>query len=242
MDGGAGLAADASGNIYLLDANGTFDTTLNGQGFPSQGDYGNAFLKISTTNKQLAVADYFEMSNQSSENSTDEDLGSGGALVLPDLTDNRVRLTTWPSAQGKTPTSTWWIATPWASSIPTANNIYQEVRNGLVGGVFSMPAYFNNTVYYGAVERQHARRLPSATRKLGSCASIADRAQLSLSGNDSQHFRQRNQQCDCLGSREHQPCGSARLRRHQSGNELYNSNQARAGATSSERATNSSPR
>lgn len=85
--GGTAPAADASGNIYALDANGVFDTTLNAQGFPNQGDFGNAFLKISTTNKQLGVADYFEMSYQSSENSTDEDLGSGGALVLPDLTD-----------------------------------------------------------------------------------------------------------------------------------------------------------
>src|SRR5262249_9717403 len=44
---GAGLAA-ASGDIFLLDANGIFDTTLNSEGFPSRGDYGNAFLKIST--------------------------------------------------------------------------------------------------------------------------------------------------------------------------------------------------
>ena len=47
---GAGLAADTSGNIFVLDANGTFDTTLDTNGFPSQGDFGNAFLKISTAN------------------------------------------------------------------------------------------------------------------------------------------------------------------------------------------------
>jgi len=35
---GGGPAADGSGNIYLLDANGTFDTTLTAQGFPSKGD------------------------------------------------------------------------------------------------------------------------------------------------------------------------------------------------------------
>src|SRR5580692_6519458 len=85
---GAGPAADTSGNIFLLDANGTFDTTLDANGFPSQGDYGNAFLKISSANRQLSVADYFEMSNQGAENGSDEDLGSGGALVLPDLTNS----------------------------------------------------------------------------------------------------------------------------------------------------------
>ncbi len=52
---GAGPAADASGYIYFLDANGTFDTTLNTQGFPSNADYGNAFIKLSAANNQLTV-------------------------------------------------------------------------------------------------------------------------------------------------------------------------------------------
>jgi len=52
---GAGLAADAAGNVYFLDANGTFDTLLDAQGRPAQGDYGNAFLKLSTANGGLAV-------------------------------------------------------------------------------------------------------------------------------------------------------------------------------------------
>ena len=43
---GAGLASDGDGNIYLLDANGTFDDTLNSSGFPINGDYGNGFLKV----------------------------------------------------------------------------------------------------------------------------------------------------------------------------------------------------
>ena len=74
---GAGMAADGSGNIFLLDANGVFDTTLNSSGFPASGDYGNAFLHL-TTKGGLAVADYFEMDNESTENSSDTDLGSGG--------------------------------------------------------------------------------------------------------------------------------------------------------------------
>ena len=60
---GAGLAADADGYIYFLDANGTFDTTLNSRGFPINGDFGNAFIKLSAAGNQLAVADYFTMYN-----------------------------------------------------------------------------------------------------------------------------------------------------------------------------------
>ena len=33
----------------------------------------------------------------------------------------------------------------------TTDQIYQEISGQLGGGVFSMPAYFNGTVYYGAV-------------------------------------------------------------------------------------------
>src|SRR5258708_34721455 len=84
---GAGPAVDSTGNIYLLDANGTFDTSLDSRGFPRHGDFGNGFLKLSATGG-LAVADYFEMVNQDFENTHDQDLGSGGALLILNLTDN----------------------------------------------------------------------------------------------------------------------------------------------------------
>jgi outer membrane protein assembly factor BamB len=83
---GAGLAADSNSNLYVLLANGVFDTILNSNGFPNSGDFGNSFLKLSTTSG-LAVADYFEMYNQQSENDADIDLGSGGALLLPTMKD-----------------------------------------------------------------------------------------------------------------------------------------------------------
>ncbi|MGB9510324.1 MAG: hypothetical protein WBU20_01450, partial [Candidatus Acidiferrum sp.] len=95
---GAGPAADSQGNIYLLDANGTFDTTLDSSGFPVHGDFGNAFLKVSTTGGKLVVADYFNMHNTEVASGRDEDLGSGGALVLPDCQDNSGK--TWQLAVG----------------------------------------------------------------------------------------------------------------------------------------------
>ena len=85
---GGGPAADSSGNIYLLTANGAFETLLDANGFPKNQDYGNSFLKISTAGGSLSVADYFTMYNEVAESSADQDLGSGGAMLLPDLTDS----------------------------------------------------------------------------------------------------------------------------------------------------------
>jgi outer membrane protein assembly factor BamB len=148
---GAGLAADASGNIFVLDANGTFDSTLDATGFPNQSDFGNAFLKISTANRGLAVADYFEMFNQGAENGSDEDLGSGGALVLPDLTDGSGQTRHLAVGAGKDSNIYVVDRDAMGKFNPNANNIYQELQGALSGSIFSMPAYFNNTVYYGAV-------------------------------------------------------------------------------------------
>jgi hypothetical protein len=148
---GAGLAADTFGNIFLLDANGTFDNTLDANGFPSEGDFGNAFLRISTVNQKLAVADYFEMFNQGAENGSDEDLGSGGALLLPDFTDSSGQTRHLAVGAGKDSNIYVVDRDAMGKFSPSKNNIYQEIQGGLSGSVFSMPAYFNNTVYYGAV-------------------------------------------------------------------------------------------
>jgi hypothetical protein len=144
---GAGLAADSSGYIYFLDANGDFDSNLT-NGFPTNGNFGNAFLKLSTTSG-LKVADYFEMNNQLQENSTDQDLGSGGAMLLPDLSDgaNIMHLAV---GAGKD-TNIYVVNRDSMGKFNSAsNNIYQELPGALPGGVWSMPAYFNNAVYYAA--------------------------------------------------------------------------------------------
>lgn len=148
---GAGLAADSSGNIYFLDANGTFDTTLNASGFPASGDFGNGFLKVSTAGGTLTVADYFQTYNTVAESSNDIDLGSGGALVLPDLTDTAGTVHHLAVGAGKDQ-NIYVVNRDSMGKFNAQNNnaIYQEVT-GAIGGVWSMPAYFNNTVYYGAV-------------------------------------------------------------------------------------------
>ncbi len=149
---GSGLAADSSGNIYFLQANGTFDTTLNQQGFPINGDYGNSFMKLSTTGGTLAVADYFAMYNTVQESGADEDLGSGGMIVLPDITDNNGQVHHLAVGAGKDTNIYVVNRDNMGKFNPNNNNqIYQELAGALPGGVWSKPAYFNNVVYYGDV-------------------------------------------------------------------------------------------
>lgn len=164
---GAGMAADSSGNIYFLTANGTADTTLNAQGFPISGDYGNAFMKLSTSSN-LTVADYFNMFNTGSESNADQDLGSGGALVLPDMTDSN--MVVWHLAVGAGKDRNIYLVNRdnMGKFNSSTNNIYQQLNTALGGsGEYGMPAYFNNAIYYGAAG-DNLRMFPfiSATAKL----------------------------------------------------------------------------
>jgi Immunoglobulin I-set domain len=149
---GDGPAADSTGNFYFLVANGTFDTTL-ANGLPQNGDFGNAFIKISTSGNNLGVGDYFTMHNTTSESDADQDLGSGGEILLPDLKDGSGN--TWQLGVGAGKDSHIYVVNRNMMGQFNTNNdnaIYQEIStNGLAGGSFATPAYFNNTVYYGAV-------------------------------------------------------------------------------------------
>jgi hypothetical protein len=150
---GAGPSADSNGNIYLLDANGTFDTTLNAKGFPANGNYGNAIMKLSTINHKLAVADYFNMYNTVSESNADEDLGSGGAMVIPNFKDSTGVLHELVVGAGKDAHIYLANRNNMGKFNPSNNSqLYQEVIDQLAGQVFSAPAFADNRIYYGAVD------------------------------------------------------------------------------------------
>lgn len=152
---GGGPAADAAGNIYLLTANGAFETTLDANGFPSNADYGNSFLKLSTAGGGLSVADYFTMSNEVSESQADLDLGSGGAMLLPDLTDSTSTIRHLVVGAGKDGNIYLVDREAMGKFNAQSNNsqIWQQLTqvlgDGSSGGIWSTPAYFNGTVYYG---------------------------------------------------------------------------------------------
>jgi hypothetical protein len=149
---GSAMAADSWGNLYFLDGNGTFDTTLDSSGFPIHGDFGNAFLKLSH-NHRLRVDDYFAVSNTIQESNQDEDLGSGGAIVLPDAYDEGEVVHHLAVGAGKDGNIYVVNRDNMGKFDPNGNNsnVYQEITGALANGVWAMPAYFTNTVIYGAV-------------------------------------------------------------------------------------------
>jgi len=149
---GAGPAADPEGYIYFLDANGTFDSTLNSSGFPIYGDFGNAFVKLSSAGGKLSVVDYFNTHDTEAQSGKDLDLGSGGALILPDCTDASGN--SWRLAIGAGKDKRIYVVNRndmGKFHRKKNTGIYQEIDRAFTGQVFSMPAYFHNTLYFGAI-------------------------------------------------------------------------------------------
>jgi outer membrane protein assembly factor BamB len=144
---GGGPAADAAGNVYLLTANGKFETTLTPAGFPAQSDYGNSFLKLNGTT--LQVLDYFTMHNAVAESQADTDLGSGGIMLLPDLADSANVTRHLAVGAGKDGNLYVVDRDSMGKFNPASNKIWQELDGALGHGIWSTPAYFNHTVYYG---------------------------------------------------------------------------------------------
>ena len=147
--GGGGPAADSAGNIYLLTGNGAFETTLDGNGFPNKQDYGNSFLKLSAAGGTLSVADFFTMQNEVAESAADLDLGSGGEMLLPDLTDSAGTVRHLMVGAGKDGNLYVVNRDSMGKFSPSANNIWQELDGVVPSGIHSTPAYFNGSVYYG---------------------------------------------------------------------------------------------
>jgi hypothetical protein len=146
--GGAGIASDGE-YLYVLDANGIFDTKLNAEGFPVKGDFGNAMIQfLPATNGQLEIVDYFTMWNTTAESKADTDFGSGGILILPTMTDANGNQQNLAVGAGKDSNLYMVNCANLGKFNPTEDNIYQEIDGALPGGIYGMPAYFNGSLYY----------------------------------------------------------------------------------------------
>jgi hypothetical protein len=178
---GGGPAVDASGNIYLLTANGAFETTMDANGFPSAQDYGNSFLKISSAAAGLHVLDYFTMSNEVAESNADQDLGSGGELLLPDLMDSTNTVRHLVVGAGKDGNIYVVDRDSMGKFNTSSNKNYQTLTGALPGGIWSTPAYFNGTLYYGNVSGT-LKAFAISSAKLGLTAQSQSATQFAYPG------------------------------------------------------------
>jgi hypothetical protein len=140
--GGGGLCVDDGNNLYFETGNGSFSADTNG------GDYGDCFLKLSTSNR-LMVLDYFAPSNQASMALNDEDLGSGGPILLPDSAGSAEHPHLMVGA-GKEGTIYLVDRDNLGHFSSDSNNIVQTVP-GAIRGIWGSPAYFNNLIYFQGV-------------------------------------------------------------------------------------------
>jgi uncharacterized protein (TIGR03437 family) len=139
---GAAPAADANGNIYIVTGNGTFDAERGGA------DLADSVIKLSTASG-LSVADYFTPFNANLLDVQDMDLGSSGALLLPDSagTPAHPHLLVAGGKEGRI----YLLDRENMGHFSSVgdNQIVQSLP-AAVGPLFGVPAYFNNTVYFGA--------------------------------------------------------------------------------------------
>ena len=232
---GDGLAADSAGNLYFLDANGAFETTLDANGFPSRNDFGNAIVKLST-NGNLAVADYFDPYNTVSESSADQDLGSGGELLLPDQIDSSNAVCHLVAGAGKD--RNIYLADrdnmgKFNTGASNNSNIYQEVSGALAGQVFSTPAFFNGVLYYGAVG-DALKAFPLTNARLAAVPSSQSATTFAYPGT-TPAVSANGTRDGIVWAVESSPSAPAVLHAYDAtnlSNELYNSNQATGGRDS----------
>jgi len=157
--GSGKLSFDSSGAFFLETGNGPNShpaQTYNAQGFPSDGNYYEAVLKVVTDPTStptannpngwgLKVADFFIPHNAGSLDAADSDFGSGAPLILPDSAGiaGHPHLLVAGGKQGV-------IYVVDRDSLGKFNATTDAVvsEQNVVNGDWGTPAYFNGKIYF----------------------------------------------------------------------------------------------
>jgi hypothetical protein len=141
---GNGPASDASGNIFFATGNGSWTGT---------DAFGDSIVKLGPqSGTSFTNLDYFTPTNQSALDGADEDLGSGGLLLLPDLSGPHPHLLVQVGKEGKiyvTDRGNLGHILCTNNCSGTDSQIVQELPAGTLGGMWGSPAYWNGNLYFG---------------------------------------------------------------------------------------------
>jgi hypothetical protein len=138
---GTGLASDGT-DIFLATGNGTYDGPKGGD------DFGDSIVKLSPpTGNRFQVLDFFTPYNQLSLSGADEDVGSGGVLLLPDQGAGAPHEFL-ALEVGKEGSIYLMDRTHMGHYNSSSNQIVQDLENA-IGGLWASPSWWNNNVYFG---------------------------------------------------------------------------------------------
>lgn len=142
-ESGSGPAGDLAQNVYFAVGNGTFDANLPGI------DYGQSIMKLAPPSAgTFSVLDYFTPYNGPNLNVGDYDIGSGGAMLLPDQTKGpHVHLLVQSDKVG----NIYLVNRDNMGHYNSANN--SQIVQCLAGanlGMWNSPTWWNNRIYFGA--------------------------------------------------------------------------------------------
>ena len=161
--GDGAIVVDPQGYFYFETGNGSFNQ--NASNFPNgntsllpiDADYGDSFVKVAidtSTNQTnqnpngwgLKVVDYFTPHDQAQLNSGDTDLGSGGPIILPDSAGSTAHqeLMLGGGKEGVI----YLIDRNHMGGFSTTDAGVVQEQSGAVGGILSVPAFFNGDIYY----------------------------------------------------------------------------------------------
>jgi uncharacterized protein (TIGR03437 family) len=152
--GGAAPAADTDGSVYAISGNGEFDPIASGA------NLGDSVIKLSRAG--LQILDFFTPFNQMDLNQADLDLGSSGAMLLPDSVGSPAHphLLIFAGKEGRI-----YLLDRDSMGQFNPDGDHQIVQSlaGAIGALFGGPAYFNGTVYFAAAnDRLKAFRITGA--------------------------------------------------------------------------------
>src|SRR6266404_826592 len=162
---GSGLAGDVIdsvnapyGRIFFPTGNGSFNSTTP---YTNTMSYGDDIVRVDLAGGAITVKDSFRPYNQGALNGADQDVASGGVLLLPDQTvGGHTHLLLQAGKQG----SLYLVDRDSMGGFNSAtDNIVQEIT-GQIGGLWSMPAYWNNKVYtWGTSDKLKSFALSNGT-------------------------------------------------------------------------------
>jgi hypothetical protein len=132
-----GIAADKDGNVFAATGNGRFDVAKGGR------DYGDTLLKLNFDGRNLNIGDYFTPFNADELDANDNDLGSGGPMLLPDQPGPHPHLAV---IGGKAPAIYVLDRDRLGHFQPGRDSQALQVIP-TVGGIFGSMAYWNRNVY-----------------------------------------------------------------------------------------------